>query len=195
VNGDIRLITRAADFAARAHWKHRRKDVDRTPYINHLTHVALLLADAGCDANLIAAGYLHDTIEDVRITYETLVENFGEDIAGLVLAVTDDKSAKWQLRKQAQIDCACDASPRVAALKLADKISNLQSLRDTPPHRWGREEIAVYLEWAHNVVSRLANPNEYLMAEYLKIRAEVLIRVGEEHWATAPAEPAKGTER
>ena len=178
----LRLVVRAAEYAARAHARHRRKDVDQTPYINHLAHVARLLADAGCDAALIAAGYLHDTIEDVHVSYEALHAEFGADIADLVQAVTDDKTLRWQLRKQAQIDHAGHASPRVAALKLADKISNLYSIRDTPPHGWDLAEIAKYVHWAHEVVSRLPEPNAVLMADYECIRAELLGRLGGSQW-------------
>lgn len=177
MNASLQLVVRAAEYAARAHARHRRKDVDQTPYINHLTHVARLLADAGCDANLIAAGYLHDTIEDVQVSYEALQREFGDDIADLVMAVTDDKSLRWQLRKQAQIDHAGDAPPRVAALKLADKISNLISLRDTPPHGWDIDEIKKYVDWAHRVVSRLPEPNVVLLVQYETIRAELLGRM------------------
>jgi len=186
MNGDLRLVVRAAEFAARAHTRHRRKDVDQTPYVNHLAHVARLLAEAGYDANLIAAGYLHDTIEDVRVSYGTLVFEFGEDVADLVLAVTDDKSLRWQKQKQAQIDCAAGCSPRLAALKLADKISNLYSLRDTPPHGWDAVEIGKYVEWAHRVVSRLPAPNAILLADYEGIRAELLGRLGGSQWESNP---------
>jgi (p)ppGpp synthase/HD superfamily hydrolase len=175
---EIRLVVSAAEFAARAHTRHRRKDVDQTPYINHLAHVARLLAEAGCDAHVVAAGYLHDTIEDVRVSYETLAEQFGQDIADLVLAVTDDRKLRWQRRKQAQIDCAAGCSPRVAALKLADKISNLYSLRDTPPRGWDRAEIARYMDWAHRVVSLLPAPNATLMEDYEAIRGELLRKFG-----------------
>jgi (p)ppGpp synthase/HD superfamily hydrolase len=175
----MKLVVRAAEFAARAHTKHRRKDVDETPYVNHLAHVAWLLAEAGADANLVAAGYLHDAIEDVCVTYETLLAEFGQDIADLVLAVTDDKSLRWQLRKQAQIDCAPVATERVAALKLADKVSNLQSLRHTPPQGWDTAEIAKYVEWAHCVVTRLPYLNAMLFADYEAIRRELLGRIGD----------------
>lgn len=180
------LVTRAAEFAARAHTRHRRKDVDQTPYINHLAHVARLLAEAGCDANLVAAGYLHDTIEDVQISHATLVEVFGQDVADLVLAVTDDKKLRWQKRKKAQIDGAANATPRVAALKLADKISNLYSLRDTPPHGWTNAEIATYVDWAHRVVSKLPSPNAVLWADYERIRGELLGRFGGSQWESNP---------
>lgn len=178
MNESLRLVVRAAEFAARAHARHRRKDVDETPYINHLAHVARLLAEAGYDAELVAAGYLHDTIEDVRVTYEELLAEFGQDIADLVLAVTDDKSLRWQMRKQAQVDHAAGSPPRVVALKLADKISNLYSLRDTPPHGWDTAEIRKYIDWAHEVVSRLQEPNVALLADYQGIRAELLARIG-----------------
>lgn len=174
----VRLVVRAAEFAARAHARHRRKDVDQTPYINHLVHVARLLAEAGCDASVVAAGYLHDTIEDVKVSHEALVQHFGQDIADLVLAVTDDKKQRWQKRKRTQIECAADCPPRVAALKLADKISNLYSLRDTPPHGWGLVEIAKYVQWAHQVVSLLPSPNPILLADYEAIRAELLGKLG-----------------
>lgn len=172
------LVVRAAEFAARMHRRHRRKDANQTPYINHLAHVALLLAEAGCDANVIAAGYLHDAIEDVKVSYETLVAEFGTDIADLVQAVSDNKKLRWPKRKQAQIDAAATASPRECALKLADKISNLTSLLDSPPHGWTQDEINTYIDWAHRVVSRLKDPNPRLAAEYEKIRATLLLRMG-----------------
>ena len=186
MNGELLLVVRAAEFAARAHSRHRRKDVDETPYVNHLAHVARLLAEAGCDANVVAAGFLHDTIEDVRVSYETLVAEFGEDIADLVRAVTDDKSQRWQKRKQAQIDHAPEATPRVASLKLADKISNLYSLRDTPPHGWDKAEIAKYIDWAHRVVSKLPAPNAVLLVDYQAIRAKLLGRIGGSQWESNP---------
>lgn len=169
---------RAAEYAARAHARHRRRDIDATPYINHLAHVARLLAEAGCDAESAAAGYLHDTIEDVCITYEELLGEFGRDIADLVLVVTDDKSLRWQIQKQAQIDRAAGSPPRVVALKLADKVSNLYSLRDTPPHGWNMAEIRKYVDWAHEVVSRLPEPDARLLGQYEGIRAELLAGIG-----------------
>lgn len=61
---DILIVARAANFASRKHTQQRRKGEAEEPYFNHLAHVAVLLADAGVDANLVAAGYLHDTIKD-----------------------------------------------------------------------------------------------------------------------------------
>lgn len=182
----IRLVARAVEFAAREHRRHRRKDEDATPYINHLAHVAHLLAEAGCDVNLVAAGYLHDSIEDVDVTFEQLVAEFGEDIAELVRSVTDDKRLHWRARKQAQIDEAEHATARVAALKLADKVSNLCSLLEGPPKGWDEREIARYVHWAHEVVSRLPEKNEVLMGRYLEVRRELLGRIGGSQWESNP---------
>ena len=172
----IHLLTKAADFAARAHRDHRRKDAQQTPYINHLTEVARLLAGAGCDVTVVTAGYLHDTIEDVEVTYEELVDAFGIEVANLVRAVTDDRSLPKSRRKELQVEHAAHASAEVAALKLADKISNLSSLRDAPPAGWSEDRIFEYLEWAHRVVTSLPEPNPILLERYQSLRAELLNR-------------------
>ena len=115
---DIELVTRAAHYAATAHRRHRRKDLEATPYINHLTEVAHLLASAGCSAVVISAGYLHDTIEDVDVTYEMLRVEFSGEIADLVQSVTDDRHLPKQLRKEQQVEHAAHASPATSAIKL-----------------------------------------------------------------------------
>lgn len=171
---ELELVARAAHFAARAHAAQRRKDAGHTPYINHLTEVAHLLAAAGSDAALIAAGYLHDTIEDVSVTYEVLVAEFDHDIAGLVLAVSDDKSLVKERRKELQVEHAATAPPRVAALKIADKISNLRSLGNTPPAGWPPDRIREYIDWAHRVVTALRIDNEYLLGQYQAARSTLL---------------------
>jgi len=95
----------AADYAARQHIAQRRKGERAEPYINHLTEVAALLAEAtdGDDVVLLMGGLLHDTLEDTDSTYEDLVERFGSDVAALVAEVTDDKSLPKEERKRLQI--------------------------------------------------------------------------------------------
>ena len=70
----FRIVVQACDFAARRHVNQRRKGAQGEPYINHLAEVAMLLATAtaGKDAELVAAGYLHDTLEDTPTEYEEL---------------------------------------------------------------------------------------------------------------------------
>src|SRR3954471_14891556 len=90
----IRLISEAAEFAARRHAGMTRKGRGNEPYVNHLAEVAHFLAVAtdGADAELVAAGWLHDTIEDTETTREELAEEFGVRVADIVAEVTDDMS-------------------------------------------------------------------------------------------------------
>jgi (p)ppGpp synthase/HD superfamily hydrolase len=173
-NDQLLFVTKAAYFAAQAHREQRRKDEQKTPYINHLTEVAHLLAAAGCEQVVVAAGYLHDTIEDVGVTYEMLHAEFGKAVADLVLAVTDDKTLEKQVRKQLQVEHALHASPEIAALKMADKISNLRSLNSAPPSGWSQQRLVDYVEWAHRVVSNLPHRNLWLLEQYDEIRKELL---------------------
>ena len=165
------LVMRAADFAERAHRKQRRKDAEATPYVNHVVEVGYLLAQAGCDDEVVAAGLLHDTIEDTGVTYAELAGEFGTRIADLVAAVTDDKSLPKQERKERQVEHARDASADVGAIKTADKTSNLRSIHAAPPAGWSMERRVEYVAWAHRVVSSLPEPNEALMIEYHAARS------------------------
>ena len=89
-------VLKAADAAARWHVHHRRKGPAEEPYINHLLEVAMLVAEAtsGTDTNLVIAALLHDAIEDSEVPQELIAENFGDDVASIVVEVTDDKSLK-----------------------------------------------------------------------------------------------------
>jgi (p)ppGpp synthase/HD superfamily hydrolase len=170
----VPLVTRAALFAAEKHAAQRRKDAQRTPYINHLIEVAHLLAAAGGDASLVAAGFLHDVIEDQGETVQGLRDRFGDDVARLVQFATDDKSQAKHERKNGQVTHAASADLRQANLKLADKISNLRSLRDAPPSEWTGDRIEKYIAWAHAVVSALPDAAPGLRAEYDAIRRDLL---------------------
>ena len=164
MNGDVVLIMRAADFAARRHTDQRRKGAAREPYTNHLTEVALLLADAveGDDGALIAAGLLHDTLEDTVTEYEELVAVFGADVAGLVSECTDDKSLPKAERKRLQIETASEKSARARLIKIADKTSNLRTIVASPPEDWNAARSIEYVDWAEQVVSRCRGLNTKL---------------------------------
>jgi (p)ppGpp synthase/HD superfamily hydrolase len=149
------LTVSAADFAARRHVNQRRKGATAEPYFNHLAEVATLLADAtgGSDPALVAAGFLHDTLEDTPTEYEELAARFGKDVAGLVAAVTDDKSLPKAERKRLQVETAPQKSERARLLKLADKISNLRSLATSPPADWDVARALDYVDWAERVAA------------------------------------------
>ncbi|ABD06510.1 metal dependent phosphohydrolase [Rhodopseudomonas palustris HaA2] len=165
---DLVLVSRAADFAARCHAGQRRKGAAKEPYVNHLAEVAELLAVAtdGSDAALVAAGWLHDTVEDSGTTRDELIEQFGDDVAALVIECTDDKTLPKAERKRLQIEHAPHLSGRARMVKLADKISNLRSLIFSPPDDWERERLIDYLDWADRVVAGCRGVNGYLERIY-----------------------------
>jgi (p)ppGpp synthase/HD superfamily hydrolase len=126
----VKLVTRAAEFAARQHVGQRRKGAAQEPYINHLSEVAYLLAETTeePDAVLVAAGWLHDTLEDTSTTKAELEASFGPHVAEIVTEVTDDKSLPKHQRKQH----AAEKSRSARLIKIADKTSNLRSLASSP---------------------------------------------------------------
>src|ERR1700761_4994791 len=125
----LRMVSEAAELAARRHNGMARKGRGNEPYINHLAEVANLLALAtdGADAELVAAGWLHDTIEDTENTREDLAEKFSERVASLVVEVTDDMSQDKPVRRRKQIEDAPHKSASAKLIKIADKISNIRA--------------------------------------------------------------------
>ncbi len=138
MTADVVTILKAAEAAARWHAGQRRKGAAGEPYINHPLEVARLVAEAvdGNDAGLIAAAFLHDAVEDQNIPLGLIAAMFGDDTAALVAEVTDDKSLPKAERKRLQVEKAPHKSPRAKLLKLADKISNLRALAESPPADW-----------------------------------------------------------
>src|ERR1700744_1350693 len=123
----LRLVSEAAELAARRHNGMARKGRGNEPYINHLAEVANLLSAAteGDDAELIAAGWLHDTIEDTETTREELAQKFSDLVASLVVECTDDMSLPKAERRRLQVVNASHKSASARLIKIADKISNI----------------------------------------------------------------------
>jgi (p)ppGpp synthase/HD superfamily hydrolase len=165
---DLVLLTRAADYAARQHIAQRRKGERAEPYINHLTEVAALLAEAtgGDDVVLLSGGLLHDTLEDTDTTYEDLEQRFGPEVAALVSEVTDDKSLPKEERKRLQIEKTAGKSRRAKLLKIADKTSNLRSMVSSPPAGWSEARLRDYVDWAEQVVRSCRGLNAALEAAF-----------------------------
>lgn len=168
----LSIVTRAADFAARAHVAQHRKGLAEEPYVNHLTEVAALLAEAtgGADPELIAAAYLHDTLEDTVTRYEDIVAQFGEAVAKLVAEVTDDKSLPKAERKRLQVATVTKKSARAQLLKIADKTSNVRALVTSPPAGWSKARLMEYIDWAEAVVSQIRGQNAMLDAAFIAAR-------------------------
>jgi (p)ppGpp synthase/HD superfamily hydrolase len=151
----IRLVSEAAELAARRHNGQERKGRGAEPYINHLAEVANLLSAVteGGDAELVAAGWLHDTLEDTKTTYDELSQRFGLRVAGLVEECTDDMNLPKSERRQRQIEDAAKKSPSAKLIKIADKISNVRARIFPDPSREQRDELADYVTWAEKVVA------------------------------------------
>jgi guanosine-3',5'-bis(diphosphate) 3'-pyrophosphohydrolase len=165
---NLDAIFSAAHFAAEKHANQRRKGKAGEPYINHLLEVVQLISNASPepDSNLLIAALLHDTIEDVGVTKEELVQRFGSDVAELVSEVTDDKSLPKAERKRLQVETASKKSVRAQTIKLADKISNLRSILESPPADWDFQRRKEYFEWSKRVVDGLTAPNPVLKQEF-----------------------------
>ena len=164
---DSLLLTATLDFACRKHVHQRRKGEIAEPYINHLAEVAHLVAEAtgGADTGLIAAALLHDCIEDQGVTRAEIAARFGEDVAALVMEVTDDKSTPKEMRKQAQVDHAAHISPRAKILKIADKTSNLRAILHSPPP-WPLSRKRRYFAWARAVAAGARGHNAGIDAAF-----------------------------
>jgi guanosine-3',5'-bis(diphosphate) 3'-pyrophosphohydrolase len=160
----LRLVSEAADFAARRHSGMQRKGRGNEPYVNHLAEVANLLSAAteGADAELVAAGWLHDTIEDTETTREELAGIFGERVAALVVEVTDDMTLPKPERRQRQIADAPKKSPGAKLIKVADKTNNLRARIMPGPNQDERQELIAYLNWAEKVVAGCRGVNAML---------------------------------
>lgn len=171
---DIAIVLRAASFAAYKHRNQRRKDADSSPYINHPLGLARVLGEDGAvsDTATICAALLHDTIEDTETTYDELKLEFGEEIASLVMEVTDDKSLPKEERKQAQIMHAAIISDKAKRIKLADKICNLRDVANSPPVSWTLERRQAYFDWAKSVIDQLRGVDENLERIFDKVYLE-----------------------
>ncbi len=167
-NEDILLVAHAVHFAARHHIDQRRKGERAEPYMNHLSEVASLLAEAtgGASPALVAAGYLHDVVEDCEVTPAELRAEFGGAITDLVAEVTDDNSLNKTERKRREVDKAPHLSIPAKMLKLADKTSNLRSIRHSPPSGWSRERMQEYVTWANDIVAGCRGTNAKLEAAF-----------------------------
>jgi len=154
---DTELINRAFTFAEKAHAGHTRYSGE--PYLNHLAHVARMLASIGMGAQTVAAGLLHDVIEDTDVTPEELRAEFGDEIYFLVQGVTKLGSVRYygsdrhneSLRK---LFVATSQDIRVLIIKLVDRLHNMQTLEYVPEEkqtRIARETLEIYVPVTHRL--------------------------------------------
>ncbi|WP_462406714.1 HD domain-containing protein [Gracilibacillus sp. Marseille-QA3620] len=125
----MNLTEKAKIFATKAHDGQTRKLTGK-PMIGHPIRVAETLRKAGFSEEVIAAGYLHDTVEDTPVTMEEIKREFGERVAEVVAGNTENKAHSWHDRKQHTIEAIKTAPLEVKALVVADKLDNLRSLAE-----------------------------------------------------------------
>jgi (p)ppGpp synthase/HD superfamily hydrolase len=133
-------IKRALDKAFELHKEQKRKSSE-TPYIVHIYDVAkYLLSEPDVSEEVIIAGILHDTLEDTCYTADELEKEFGREVLHLVKFATEpqqfatkseqEKRRTWKIRKQTTVDACKTASREQLLLEIADKLSNLQSIKE-----------------------------------------------------------------
>ena len=173
---DRALIQKAHEFAKKAHEGQQRLSGDE--YLTHLVGVADILAELHMDSVTIAAGLLHDILEDTKVTYDQLKAEFGEEIANLVDGVTKistrqfQDSALRQSESTRKMLVAMAKDVRVILVKLADRTHNMRTLEFLPPERrekLARETLDIYAPLAHRLgMSKIKSELEDLSLRYLE---------------------------
>jgi len=168
------LLRRAFDFSQKAHANQKRKSGE--PYFNHAYETALKLAEWRLDTATIAAGLLHDVLEDAGINLDELKKEFGEEIAFLVDGVTKLGRLKYRgIEKQAEnlrkMILALGEDLRVVFIKLADRLHNMKTLSALPIQKQKRialETSEIYAPLAYRLgMANLAGELEDLAFPYL----------------------------
>ena len=180
-----KLIKKAYDFAQTAHESQKRASGD--PYFIHVFETAKNLARFGMDAKTVAAGLLHDTIEDTQVKEKEVEKEFGKDIVFLVNSVTKLGKLKYRGRERhaeslRKFFVAVAQDFRVLMIKLADRLHNLETLQFIPKEKQARialEALEVYAPLANRLgIGKLKGeledaafpyvyPKEYAMVEDL----------------------------
>ena len=160
----LSVIFKALFFASKKHKDQRRKDPNKTPYINHPIEVMVNLWELGevREVEVLVAALLHDTIEDTKTSPKEIEDYFGKRVLALVEEVTDDKSLPKKVRKQLQIESATHKSAQAKQIKLADKLCNVRDIGNSSPKGWSMHQRVTYLDWAEAVVRGLRGVNDRL---------------------------------
>jgi guanosine-3',5'-bis(diphosphate) 3'-pyrophosphohydrolase len=175
---DRALIKRAYQFADDKHAGILRKSGE--PYIHHLIEVAFILASLQGGPHTIAAGFLHDVVEDTDVTVEDLKQVFNEDIASLVESLTNIQRLKLSHRKpedfaaedHRKIFLGMARDIRVIIIKLADRLHNMRTLQSLSPTRQkvlSKESLEVFAPIAHRLgMFEIKTELEDLSIQYLE---------------------------
>lgn len=172
---DVDLVRRAYIFSAKAHQGQTRMSGEA--YLNHPLEVAYILADLKLDAATVAAGILHDTLEDTPTTHQELAALFGEDVAMLVDGMTKLSRMELKSREEREAEnfrkmmVAMANDIRVILIKLADRLHNMRTLKFLPPEKQrqvAQETLDIYAPLANRLgIARIKTELEDLSFMYL----------------------------
>lgn len=189
------LIDKALQISSMAHEGQYRKNT-KIPYIAHPVAVGMILQKAGYREEMVAAGILHDTVEDTDLTLDDLEREFGQEIAVLVAGCSEpDKSLTWEERKQHTVDFLKNAPEEIRVVACADKLHNVRSIRLDSDH--SREEVwsrfkrgKEQQEWYYrNVIESLGYTTKFPLLEELKTEVDLLF--GKEGFIEADFSPTE----
>jgi guanosine-3',5'-bis(diphosphate) 3'-pyrophosphohydrolase len=178
-DADVDLLRRAYIYSAKVHQGQTR--LSGESYLNHPIEVAAILANLKLDAATVAAGLLHDTIEDTAATPEELKAMFGEEVAKLVDGMTKISRMELQSREQREAEnfrkmiVAMAKDIRVILIKLADRLHNMRTLSHLSSEKQKRiaqETLDIYAPLANRMgISRIKIELEDLSFMYLNPEA------------------------
>ncbi len=186
-NVNIPLIRKAYEFSDNAHRGQLRKSGE--PYIEHCLEAAFILAEQHMDSTTIAAGLVHDVVEDTNVTIEGLRKEFGDEIAELVDGVTKIGAMKYGSREEQQVEyfrkmlLSMAKDIRIILMKLADRLHNMRTLEHLPREKQKRiaqETRDIYCPLAHRFgINKVKIELEDLSLKYLEpeVYANIMNRV------------------
>src|SRR5882757_6674688 len=157
-NDDLELIRKAYEFSQKHHAGQSR--ASGQPYLVHPLEVALVLAEMKMDPVAIAAGLLHDSVEDTSVTIVDIRKEFGEQVAHIVEGVTKISKIDFATREEQQAEnlrkmmLALVDDIRVVLIKLADRLLTMRTLEHLPPERQNKiaqETLEIYAPIAHRL--------------------------------------------
>src|SRR5664279_5097982 len=172
---DLTLVKKAYAFSQRQHEGQTRASGE--PYLAHPLEVATVLAEMRLDTTAIAAGLLHDSIEDTEVTVDDIRREFGEQVAHIVEGVTKISKIEFASREEAQAESvrkmvlAMVDDIRVVLIKLADRLHNMRTLQHLTPERQktiAKETLEIYAPIAHRLgMGKIRGELEDLAFQYV----------------------------
>ncbi|HXX53985.1 MAG TPA: HD domain-containing protein, partial [Thermodesulfovibrionales bacterium] len=157
-DADVELLKKAYIFSREAHCSQRR--IEGTPYIGHPLSVADILTDMKVDVATVAAGLLHDTIEDTETSPKDIKDIFGDEIAFLVDSLTKLSKIEFKTKEEVQAEnfrkmlLAMSEDIRVIIIKFADRLHNMRTLQFLPENKRQRiatETLEIYAPLANRL--------------------------------------------